>query len=321
MGVALAGPVCPPAPAQAGLLLQDSDSLSEITSPLGHESMYFARVCAVSLTRLRRCAPGESGVVISRYHGIAGYDWVAIPLIPYLYSVEDPSQVPTHVDRETVQALRLKYHDAHFAMLGHVPEGGQFKRGWNQLVGAAYERRIYAFRFQTTPEQDDAFIARMNADANHSHFSILFRNCADFSATVLDFYFPHTFHRHIAPDGGLITPRQIAYELVRYARKHPELQLTVYDIPLIPGLHHSSRVGKSAVESFIISGYIVPVAFFSPYAGGVIIADFLVWGRYPLSLHQAQTLTPQTALELASPANLAQNPSALSRPLSTAAAP
>jgi len=312
MGVALAAPICLHAHAQAALLLQDSDSLSEVISPMGHESVYFARICAASPTKLRRCGPGEPGVVISRHRGIAGYDWLAIPLIPYLYSVEETSQVPTHVNRETVHELRVRYHDAHFQILGNTPEGGQFKRGWNQLVGASYERRIYAFRFQTTPEQDDAFIARMNADANRSHFSILFRNCADFAATVLDFYFPHTFHRHIAPDGGLITPRQIAYELVRYSQKHPELQLTIFDIPLIPGLHHSSRVGKSAVESFIVTGYIVPVAFLSPYAAGVIVADFLVWGRYPLSLQQAQILTPLTASRLASPADLAQNPLASS---------
>jgi len=322
MGVALAALACPCARAQAALLLQDSDSISEITSPLGHESIYFARICAASPTRLRRCAPGESGVVISRYHGIAGYDWLAIPLVPYLYSVEDASAVPTQVDREIVQNLRINYHDTHLMSLGNnVPEGGQFKRGWNQLVGAAYERRTYAFRFQTTPEQDDAFIAHMNAGANRSHFNILFRNCADFAGTVLDFYFPHTFHRHIAPDGGLVTPRQIAWELVRYADKHPELQLSVLEIPLIPSLHHSSRVGKSGVASFIITGYVVPVAFLSPYAAGFLVADFLVWGRYPLSLRQVRVLTPQTASLLASPATLAQNPPASPRQFYGQAAP
>jgi hypothetical protein len=321
MGVALAVPLCPPACAQAALLLQDSDSLSEVLDPLGHESVYFARICAASLTQLRRCAPGELGVVISRHRGIAGYDWLAIPLIPYLYSVDDPSEVPSHVDHETVQALRLKYHDAHFMSLGDVPEGGQFKRGWNQLIGAAYERRIYVFRFQTTPQQDDAFIAHMNADANRSHFSIFFRNCADFAGSVLDFYFPHTFHRHLAPDGGLVTPRQIAYELVRYTRKHPELRLTVFEIPLIPGMHHSSRVGKSAVETFVITGYIIPVAILSPYAGGFILADFLVWGRYPIPLREAQALTPQTAGQLASPTDLAENPPSLPRRLSPDFAP
>ncbi len=81
------------------------------------------------------------------------------------------------------------------------------QRGWNQLVGAAYERRVYAFRFETTAAQDDAFIAWMNASANRSQFNILFRNCADFARGVLDFYCSGTFGRHIAPDGGIVMPR------------------------------------------------------------------------------------------------------------------
>jgi hypothetical protein len=35
--------------------------------------------------------------------------------------------------------------------------------GWTQLLGAAYERRIYAFRFETTEAQDDALIEKLNA--------------------------------------------------------------------------------------------------------------------------------------------------------------
>jgi hypothetical protein len=301
--------VCAYSHAQAALLLQDADSLSEVFSPLGHESVYFAHICAASLTKLRRCAPGEQGVVIARYRGIAGYDWLALPLIPYLYSVEDASEVPAHLDHETVQRLRVRYHDAHLMSLGKdVPEGGQFQRGWNQLVGAAFERRIYAFRFETTPEQDDAFIARMNADGNRSHFNIFFRNCANFAGGVLDSYFPHTFGRRVVPDGGLVTPRQVAYELARYARKHPEIHLTVLEIPLVPGFHHSSRVGKSAAESLIVTGYVIPIAFLSPYAGGAIVVDYLTWGRYPLPLKEAQVLGPENLAPLASSASISPSP-------------
>ena len=54
----------------------------------------FLRICAEAPVRLRRCLAGEQCGVIARYHGIAGYDWVAIPLIPYLYAVEDAAAVP-----------------------------------------------------------------------------------------------------------------------------------------------------------------------------------------------------------------------------------
>ncbi len=69
---------------------------------------------------LRRCKPGELGVVIARYQGIDGYDWVAIPLLPYLYSVENASDVPAHVDRDTVTRLRNRYREAHLESLGRT---------------------------------------------------------------------------------------------------------------------------------------------------------------------------------------------------------
>jgi len=301
IGLFLSAGVCTGAHAQAALLLQDADGIAEALSPTGHESIYFARICAASPTRLRRCAPGELGVVISRYHGIAGFDWLAMPLIPYLYAVEDAAQVPAQVNRVTVQRLRVRYYDAHLRSLGpNVQQGGGVHRGWDQLVGAAYERRIYAFRFETTEAQDEAFIARMNDGANHSHFNIFFRNCADFTGTVLNFYFPHTFRRRIVPDGGIETPRQVAYELARYGGKHPEIHLTVMEIPLVPGFHHSSRLGKSAAESMVVTGYVIPIAVLSPIAAGVILADDLAWGRYPLPLKQAQVLAPKEMAQLGS---------------------
>ena len=305
VGLVFAAAAFPRGHAQGALLLQDSDGLSAALSPTGHTSVYFARICAASLTRLRRCAPGELGMVIARHRHIAGYDWLAVPLIPYLYSVEAASEVPAKVSREAVQELRLKYHDEHLMSLGEdVPAGGELLGGLNEIVGAAYERRIYALRFETSEEQDDAFIARMNADVNQSHFSYLFRNCADFSGAVLDFYFPHTFKRHILPDLGMTTPRQVAYELTRYARQHPELRFTVMEIPLVPGYHRSSRLGKSAAASLIVSGLVIPIAIVSPYTAGAIVADGLVWGRYPLGLDHARVLSPETMAILAGSANL-----------------
>jgi len=299
--VLASGPVLGPlARAQAALLLQDADGMAEVLSPIGHESLYFARICAASPTKLRRCLPGELGVVIGRYSRIAGYDWVAMPLIPFLYSVDEASQAPDHVNREVVQKLRLNYHDAHLSSLGNAPEGGAVRRGWNQLVGAAYERRIWAFRFETAEAQDDALIARMNAEANRSHFNVLFNNCANFAGKILDIYFPHVFKRRVFPDAGMVTPRQVAYELVKYARKHPEIHLTAMQIPLVRGNHRSSRVGMSAAQSLVMTGYIVPIAILSPYAAGAIVADDLVWGRYPLALKQARVLTPGTIAALGS---------------------
>jgi hypothetical protein len=279
--------------AQAALLMDEPFGLFGFLNPTGHDALYFQRICAETPVKLRRCAPGETGVVITRYQGIANYDWVAMPLLPYLYAVETASEVPQRADSEAVTALRDKYHEAHLMSLGKdVPRGGNVKRGWSQFVGVAYDRRIYAFRFATTEQQDDALIARMNAGENRTRFNLIARNCADFNSGILNFYFPGTFHRTILPDFGITTPRQVTYQLLRYARKHPGTQMDAFDIPQVPGNRHRSRSNKSIAMSLITSGYVVGFYFISPYLAGAVVVDYLVWGRYPLGLKHPPVLTP-----------------------------
>jgi hypothetical protein len=298
---ALVSLVCPRCEGQAALLMEEPYGISAVLNPTGHEAFYFARICAATPITLRRCGPGETGTVIARYHGIAGYDWVAMPLIPYLYSVEDTSAVPQHVDGKTVASMRWQYHDGHLLSLGKdIPIGDALHRGWDQLVGAAYQRRIYAFRFATSSDQDDAFITRMNGDMNKSHFNLVFHNCANFTGGILNFYFPHTFRRLGLPDAWIVTPRQISYTLVRYARKHPEIHLKVLEIPQIPGYRHLSIVNKSIAASLITTGYIIPLAVLNPYIAAGILVDYIIWGRYPINLKHAQILTPDNMAPLTS---------------------
>src|SRR5712692_8941291 len=88
----------PQARADVTILLEEPYSYDGAFAGTGHTAIYLTRVCAASSTRLRRCQPGEPGVVISRYHRIAGYDWIAVPLYPYLYAVERPEDVPLFVN-------------------------------------------------------------------------------------------------------------------------------------------------------------------------------------------------------------------------------
>jgi hypothetical protein len=283
------------------MLMEEPFGLFGFMNPTGHDAVYFARICAETPVKLRRCAPGELGAVITRYQGIAHYDWVAMPLLPYLYSVESASDVPSRADQAAVNAMRDKYHEAHLLSLGKdVPRGGNVKRGWSQFVGVSYERRIYAFRFATTEAQDDALIARMNDEPNRSRFNLLYRNCADFTAGILNSYFPQTFQRSILPDAGITTPRQISYKLVRYARKHPEIQLTLFDLPQVPGYRRRSRGNKSIAHSLIANGVVIPLAFLTPYVAAGVVADYLIWGRYPLPLKHLPILTPGDMTRLTS---------------------
>lgn len=286
---------------QAALLMEEPYGFFGALNPTGHTAIYFARICADTPVKLRRCQPGEEGSVIARYEGIAGYDWVAIPLIPYLYSAESAEDVPAHVDHDTVVRLRTSYHERHMGMLGRdVFEGNIVHGGWTQLIGVAYERRIYAFRFNTTEEQDDALIARLNSRENQSHFNLIYSNCADFARSIMNFYFPRTFRRTIFPDAGMTTPRQITYKLVRYAKKHSELELTVFEIPQVPGYRRMSHSNKSVAASLITTGYAVPITLLNPYLAGAILVDYLVRGRYPLVPDEPKVLAPDELMALVS---------------------
>lgn len=266
---------------QAALLLEEPYGFFGALNPTGHNAIYFSRICAQTPVTLRRCQPGETGSVIARYQGIDGYDWVAIPLVPYLYSVENASDAPARVDRAMVKRLRDRYREQHLISLGpNVDEGDLVHGGWTQLVGVAYERRIYAFRFNTTPQQDDALIAQLNAGPNRSHFNLLYANCADFARKILNAYFPGTFKRSIFPDAGMTSPKQITYKLTRYANKNPGLQLAVYQIPQVPGYRRQSRSNKDVVESLSTTLYAVPIALVNPYLAVGLFADYMARGRF-----------------------------------------
>jgi hypothetical protein len=303
------GSFCSPlAHAQAALLMEEPYGIFGVLNPTGHNAIYFERICAETPVTLRRCQPGEMGVVIARYEGIDGYDWVAIPLLPYLYAVENPADVPAHVDRDTVERLRNRYRETHLQSLGATLSPGNFLHGgWTQLVGAAYQRRIFAFRFQTTPQQDDALIRQLNAGPNRTSFNLLFSNCADFSRELLNQYFPRVFKRSIFPDAGMTTPKQTTYRLVRYARKHPETELAVFEIPQIPGYRHESHSAKGIDESFVTTPYAIPIAVMNPYLAGGLVVDYLVRGRYHLIPRHPQVLGPGNLSLLTAPTSPAQN--------------
>jgi len=276
------------------LLIEQPYGFFGVVNPTGHNAVYFERICADTPVKLRRCAPGELGAVLSRYQGMSSYDWVAIPLVPYLYSVEDIAAFQPHVDPPTVRRLRSRYHEAHLLSLGEaLRPGNLIKGGWTQLVGAAYERRIYAFRFDTTEEQDDALIARLNAQPNHSHFDLIVNNCADFARKLLNFYYPGKFTRGVFPDAGITTPKQLTHKLAGCAHKHPEMQLTVFEIPQIPGNRRLSRSNKDVDESLSTTLYAIPIALSNPYLAGGLFVDYLVRGRYRIVPKHPMVLTPE----------------------------
>jgi len=294
--------------AQAALLMEEPYGFFGSINPTGHNAIYFSRICAEAPVKLRRCQPGELGAVLSRYQGINGYDWVAMPLLPYLYSVEDASEVPARVNHREVSQLRSRYHEAHLLSLGeNLRPGGFTYGGWTELVGLSYDRRIYAFRFETTEAQDDALIALLDNSPNRSDFHLLTNNCPDFARILLDNYFPGAFRGSIFADAGVTTPKQVAAKLERYARKHPEIHLTVLVIQQIPGYRRHSRSNKGVAESLTTTGYALPIVVINPYLAGGLFVNFFVRGHH-LIPKNSQQLSPGNLIALTGPARAAENP-------------
>jgi hypothetical protein len=266
--------------ASATLLLEEPYGKLGFFTATGHAAVYLSGVCAETPVRLRPCLPGETGIVLSRYDGVNGYDWVAIPLIPYLYAVDRPEDVPLFSDARMTLFLRDQYRRKHLEDVAPDGKNGEIPSGnWYELVGSSYDRAMYGFEIETTPEQDAALIEKLNSSPNKSHFHLVSNNCADFAKGILNFYFPHALHRSLIADVGMTTPKQIAKMLTRYASRHRELEFSRIVIAQVPGSMPRSTPVHGVVESFFkAKKYIVPSAIVSPIFAGSVAAAYVLTG-------------------------------------------
>jgi hypothetical protein len=270
-----------PAKASVALLMEEPYGDFGAFNPTGHAAMYLNHVCAESPTELRMCHDGEYGVVISRYHKIDGYDWIAIPLIPYLYAVDSIDEIPTTIDKTQVAVIRDAYRRSHLEQLAPDTSSGSTPKGeWTPLVGASYDRTIHGFQVESSRELDERFIAYANDKKNVGHFNLFVHNCADFSRIALDMYFPHAIHRNYIADAGITTPKQVARSLVSYGKKHPELKMTAFVIPQVKGKMPRSHGVDGVAESLVKSKkYLIPLVVLNPEVTGGIVVVYLVDDR------------------------------------------
>ncbi len=290
--------VLPEARAGAAVLLAEPYGGLARFSPTGHVAVYLDRVCAASPTELRRCRPGELGVVISRYNKVGGYDWIAIPWIPFLYAVERAEDVPASVNPEIVASLRDDYRRRFLRDIApDLPNGRIPKGDWVQLVGAAYDRRIYGFEIETSAARDDELIAEFNSRKNRRRFSTLRRNCADFAKDVINFYHPKAVRRSIVADVGITTPKQVAKSLVKFSQKHPELQFSAFIVEQVSGDIPRSKRVRGVLEALVkTKKYAVPMLAVHVLLTPALAVGYFTTGRFNPSKYAVATYDP-AALE------------------------
>jgi hypothetical protein len=133
------------------------------------------------------------------------------------------------------------------------------------LIGAGYRRTIYAFQLDTTEDQDDRLIRKFNSDPNQKRFNLVTHNCADFARNLINFYYPKTLHRNVIGDVGVTTPKHIAKLYVRFGERHPELHLSSFVIPQVPGTMRRSAPVHGVAESILRKKkYTVPLLLVHP---------------------------------------------------------
>ena len=266
--------------ASVAVLLEQPFGRIGAINPTGHSALYFDHICADTPVHLRACGPGETGVVISRYNGIGTLDWLAVPLVPYLYGVENARDIPTSMDRLTALRLRDLYRRQHLESIAPDTETGGIPQGkWYELIGSAFDRTIYGFQVNTTADQDARIIAMFNDRPNVTHFNGAFRNCADFVRSTINQLYPHAIRRNYVADFGLMTPKAVAHSLSRYASKHPETDLQVFQIRQVAGVLPRS-IGVEGVTESMLKRYGAPIAVLSPQFAAMVLVAYLGRGRF-----------------------------------------
>lgn len=260
-------------------------------SPTGHAAVYFSRICADGPTRVRRCQPGELGAVVSRYNRVGETDWLAIPLLPFLYAVESVTEVPSYANSAAVARLRDDYRRKRLLELIPDADRGTAPRGnWFQLAGAAYDRQLLGFTVVTTASQDADMIRWLNARPKEPAFNFFLNNCADFVREILNAYFPKSIPTSAIADLGLTTPKHLAKSVVRLGEQRPELQLRVTAIEQIPGSRPASGKARGVLEGLVkTKKYAIPLVVVQPWVPVGMAMGYVMKGRFDAHGHVTST--------------------------------
>ena len=246
-------------------------------SSTGHAALLVDDLCSDGHMHVRWCRVCEDGVVLSRYKGINGYDWLAMPPGPYLFAVDSSDEIPETTGAAEVNRLRAEYRTNHPGTFAHDPP----EDAWIQLLGASYRRRIIGIHVHRTAAQDERLMQWLNRRPDRTHFNLFFSNCADFAPQMLDVLFPRAVRRSPLFDFGMTTPKQLESSLHHYAVRHPELKYEAYELPQVTGnIPRSGRL-YGVTESFVKSKPdLLPVAVLDPIGIGSVAALGIADRRY-----------------------------------------
>lgn len=295
LGLSLA---CPARASVTVLVGEPFDTFGALL-PVGHATIYLDRICADGPLKLRMCRPGEfAGVAISRYDNIGPYDWLATPILQFLYAADRADDALAFSTPDAVDTLRQQWRHRYLNDL--FPDGTETverNSEWWESVGMAYSRRFWGYRLATSREQDERFVATINAQANHHIYHPYHTNCANFAADVVNFYYPGLVKRNRLADLGFLLPKQLARCIYLYGRAHPETLFKIIEIPQMPGSIPRSHTVRGGAETFLKTRkYVFPLAIVQPEIAATLFIFYLDHGGWkiarPAEIVDAETIQP-----------------------------
>ena len=251
--------------------------------PVGHTAIYLDRVCADGPVRLRMCRPNErSGVVIERLNHMR-VDWVATPILDYLYGVDDPSSVMRYLAPSQVTELRESYRHRYLRALLPGETVDKMNRDWWESIATSFDRRMWGYQLATTRRQDEDLVAMLNGEVNKHRYHLHKSNCADFAASIVNFYYPGTVKHNGISDFWFMTPKQVARSVGAYGHAHPEAELRVLQFPQLLGPQRRSHAVRGASELFLkTKRYLVPLSVIQPELVLALAVVYIDQGRWDI---------------------------------------
>jgi len=266
----------------------------------GHTAIYLSNICAETPVKLRPCREGENGVVISSYPSFGNgksYEWIAVPLNPFLYGVEDEADSPLYANGEIRNFIRENYRRGYLRELVPDSSDGTMPKGdWKIMLTAAFNRDVYSLTVQTTPEEDAKFLEKFNSRPNKGNFNTLTNNCADFARSTLNTYFPGATRRDWINDIGITTPKAVARSFTRYAKKRPERLFYITRYPQTQGTIWRSFDNRNFTEmAFKSRKYLIPSLILEPSLVPIFSIVYYTTGRFDLHKAYLESPTPMIA--------------------------
>jgi hypothetical protein len=269
-----------PSRGEVGLIVLEPVNALGFFTRVGHAGTYFSNICPDgSPVRMRLCAPGEHGGVVSKYSPLSeheDFDWAIVPFDEYMHGVETTELAPLIATRSLQQAIEQYNFGRLFGGALQIRGPGELPEGqWRSALATRFDRTIYIYSVQTAAADDAAIVAAFNSAPNRSRFNFFYRNCSDQAKGILDLILPRIDAIGDRTDGVTMqTPKGLAKALVARALEHPELRLRVRRYPQIPGTFGRSRDVLFPMENTYKSIAFAPWWFFGGFREVALVSIF-----------------------------------------------